>query len=385
MMEFLVLLLPVAAASGWLAARRSFNKGKRFHAGRNIDYFKGLNFLLNEQPDKAIDVFIQMLEVDSETVETHLALGNLFRRRGEVDRAIRIHQNLIARPTLQPEHRAQALLELGQDYMRAGLYDRAESLFQELTESNLHREQALASLLLIYEREKEWDKSLKISNKLESITGEQLNNQRAHYYCELADEAHDSGDQKLASDYLRKAHGCNRDSVRAAILLGEMEKTKGSYKTAIKTFKKVAENSPVYLSIILPSLRDCYDAIDDKEAFRDLLQGLVSTNHGFTETTMLGQIIREEDGDAAAALFLKEHLKKYPSLDGLYQLVSLEPKDECITSSEMSQLLKVLLERLVEENPAFKCITCGFSAKTMHWQCPSCNKWSSVRPVQMIV
>jgi lipopolysaccharide biosynthesis regulator YciM len=385
MMELLVLLLPVAAISGWMAAKRSYGKGKQFYTSRNIDYFKGLNFLLNEQPDKAIDVFIQMLEVDSETVETHLALGNLFRRRGEVDRAIRIHQNLIARPTLQPEHRAQALLELGQDYMRAGLYDRAESLFQELTESNLHREQALTSLLLIYEKEKEWNKSLQIASKLESITGEQLNDQRAHYYCELADQAHASSDLKLTKEYLKKACECNKDSVRAAILLGEMDKAKGSYKAAIKTFKNIAQNNPVYLSIILPSLRDCFVAIDDKGAFRDFLQQFVKSNQGLTEVIMLSQMIRDEDGAAAAALFLKEHLKENPSLDGLYQLVSLEPKGECITTSEMSQLLRVLLEKLVEDNPGYQCTTCGFSAKTMHWQCPSCNKWSGIHPVQAVV
>lgn len=384
MMELLLLLLPVAAASGWIAAKRSQSKGKQFHAGRNIDYFKGLNFLLNEQPDKAIDVFIQMLEVDSETVETHLALGNLFRRRGEVDRAIRIHQNLIARPTLQPEHRAQALLELGQDYMRAGLYDRAESLFQELTESNLHREQALASLLLIYEKEKEWDKALEITSKLESITGEQLDNQRAHYYCEMADEAYATDDLKLASGYLKKAQECNKDSVRAAILLGEMEKAKGSYKAAIKTFSKITHDNPIYLSEILPSLLACYEAIDGKVAFRGFLQNLVGKHNGFTGTSMLSQIIKDEDGDAAAALFLKNHLEENPSLDGLYRLVSLEPKNECVTSSEMSRILKILLERLVEENPGYKCTTCGFGAKTMHWQCPSCNKWSGIQPVQGI-
>ncbi len=384
MMELLLLLLPVAAASGWMAAKRSYGKGKQFYTSRNIDYFKGLNFLLNEQPDKAIDVFIQMLEVDSETVETHLALGNLFRRRGEVDRAIRIHQNLIARPTLQPEHRAQALLELGQDYLRAGLYDRAESLFQELTESNLHKEQALANLLLIYEKEKEWNKSLQISSKLESITGERLNNQRSHYYCEMADEAHAAADSKLASEYLKRAYECNKESVRAAILLGEMDKKKGNYKNAIKTLKKVAQNNPVYLSIILPSLQECYEAIEDKDAFRKFLQEYVRINNGLTEVIMLSQIIKDEDSDAAA-MFLKEHLKDNPSLDGLYQLVSLDPISESITTAEMSQLLKALLEKLVEKNPGYKCTTCGFRAKTMHWQCPGCNSWSSIQPVQAIV
>jgi lipopolysaccharide biosynthesis regulator YciM len=385
MMELLLLLLPVAAASGWIAAKRSYGKGKRFYTSRNIDYFKGLNFLLNEQPDKAIDVFIQMLQVDSETVETHLALGNLFRRRGEVDRAIRIHQNLIARPTLQPEHRAQALLELGQDYMRAGLYDRAESLFQELTDSNQHREQALDSLLLIYEKEKEWNKSLTISSQLESITGEKLNNQRSHYYCEMAEEAQAAADVKMAAEYLRKAQECNKDSIRAAILLGEIEREKGSYKTAIKTFKKVAQNNPVYLSLVLPSLGSCYAAIDDKGAFRKFLQDFVSNNHGLTEAIMLSKIIREEDGEVAASTFLKEHLNNNPSLDGLYQLVSLEPGEELITTAEIVQWLSVMLDKDVEKNPGYQCTTCGFSAKTMHWQCPGCNTWSSIQPVQASV
>lgn len=385
MMELVVLLLPVAALSGWIAAKRSHAKGKQPQLNSNTNYFKGLNFLLNEQPDKAIDVFIQMLEVDSDTVETHLALGNLFRRRGEVDRAIRVHQNLIARPTLKPEHRSQALLELGQDYMRAGLYDRAEGLFQELTESNAHQVQALSSLLFIYEKEKEWNSSLQTSAKLESATGKQLNNQRAHYYCELADEARISGDIKLAGVYLKKAQGCNKDSIRAAILLGEVEQQKGNYKTAIKVLKKVVQNNPVYLSIALPSLRDCYESVGNQADLRFFLQEFIVSNHRLAGASTLSQMIREEDGEEAAAKFLKEHLKKYPSLDGLYQLVSLESGGESITNAEILQLLTALLDKMVEENSGYKCTTCGFSAKTMHWLCPSCNSWSSIHPAQNLV
>lgn len=384
-MELVVLLLPVAALSGWFAAKRSHAKGKQPYSNHNTDYFKGLNFLLNEQPDKAIDVFIQMLEVDSDTVETHLALGNLFRRRGEVDRAIRVHQNLIARPTLKPELRSQALLELGQDYMRAGLYDRAESLFHELTESNVHQEQALSSLLFIYEKEKEWDSSLQTAAKLESVTGKQLNNQRAHYYCELADEARISGDIKLAGVYLKKAQGCNKDSIRAAILLGEVEQQKGNYKTALKMFNKVAQNNPVYLSIVLPALRDCYEAMGTQADLRSFLQEFIATNGGLAGAVTLSQIISDEDGVEAAAKFLLEHLKQYPSLDGMRQLISLESKEQTITKTEILQLLNALLDKMVEDNSGYKCTTCGFSAKTMHWLCPSCNSWSSIHPEQNLV
>ncbi len=381
MMELLLLLLPVAAASGWIAAKRSDSDKKSLSPERNPDYYKGLNFLLNEQPDKAIDVFVHMLEVDSETVETHLALGNLFRRRGEVDRAIRIHQNLIARPTLKHEHRAQALLELGQDYMRAGLFDRAESLFQELTESNLHREQALANLLVIYEREKEWDKSLRTASQLESITGEELNDQCSHYYCELAEEAHAAADMTLAADYLQQAYACNRESARAAILMGEMEKSKGNYKAATKAFNTIARNSPEYLPVVLPSIKECYENSADGETYREYLEQLVQTNKGMVEAISLTQIIREEDGDTAAVYYLKEYLKEHPSLDGLYQLVAMEPDDGTIINSEMLLLLRRLLDKLLDDSPAYKCVTCGFNAKTMHWQCPSCNKWSSIKPV----
>ena len=179
--NLLWLLLPLAAASGWLGARIEQKRRARRNAfDLPSAYFKGLNFLLNEQPDKAIEVFTQVLEVNSETVETHLALGNLFRRRGEVERAIRIHQNLIARPTLDREQRSHALLELGQDYLKAGLFDRAENLFLELAEIRLHSEQALRLLLRIYQQEKEWGKAISSARKLARLSGENMNSVIAH-------------------------------------------------------------------------------------------------------------------------------------------------------------------------------------------------------------
>jgi hypothetical protein len=173
MIEYLLLLLlPVAVYFGWWLARaierRSSGKRKRLFSDQ---YFQGLNYLLNEQPDKAIQVFLELAEVNQETVETHMALGNLFRRRGEVDRAIRFHQNIIAKHGLQPEQRTQALLELGEDYMRAGLLDRAERLFSELIETDAHTPSALRSLLDIYQQEKDWDKALEQAQRLEQVTG----------------------------------------------------------------------------------------------------------------------------------------------------------------------------------------------------------------------
>ena len=189
MAELLWLLLPIAAAAGWLAASQDARKKVRRITGISSDYFKGLNFLLNEQPDKAIEVFIRMVEVDSDTAETHLALGHLFRRRGEVDRAIRIHQNLIARPKIDPEIKTLAVLELGEDYMKAGLFDRAENLFLELIEMNEHTTIALTQLRDIYQQEKDWEKAISICSRLETVSNKSMHMLIAQYYCELAEES----------------------------------------------------------------------------------------------------------------------------------------------------------------------------------------------------
>jgi lipopolysaccharide biosynthesis regulator YciM len=183
MQDLLWLLLPVAVAFGWFAAQRSKGKpGSCSDSMLGSEYIKGLNYLLNEQQDKAIDVFIRMLEVNSDTVETHLALGNLFRKRGEVDRAIRIHQNLIARTSLSEEQRTDALLELGQDYMKAGLFDRAEALFKELLEHNVHISSALPLLLDIYQQEKDWDNAIAIADQMGFVGEQPARSVIAHFY-----------------------------------------------------------------------------------------------------------------------------------------------------------------------------------------------------------
>ena len=205
--DFLWLLLPLAAASGWLAGWYGKRRRESVAAADDLrsNYFKGINYLLNEQPDKAIEAFIKVLEVDSETVETHLALGNLYRRRGEVDRAIRIHQNLIARPNLESEQRSEALLELGHDYLSAGLLDRAENLLQELADGGDYRVQALRQLIDIYEQEKDWSKAIACGHLLEKVTGNHLSPVIAHYQCELAERLRESGEADAALEMVNKA------------------------------------------------------------------------------------------------------------------------------------------------------------------------------------
>ena len=382
MVELLILLLPLAAASGWLAARRSMAKAAEACASeQNPAYFQGLNYLLNEQPDKAIDVFVKLVEVDSETVETHLALGNLFRRRGEVDRAIRIHQNLIARPTLSRDQRAQALLELGLDYMRAGLFDRAESLFTELTEGNLYCEQSLHNLLLIYQQEKDWEKCLKVAQQLESQDGQGMRLERAHYNCELAEAALSGGDSEAALNFIKKAQGVDPDNVRAGLMAARLEVAQGNCKTAIRILQQIEKKDPEYLSEILPSLIECFQLLGQREELRGYLEQLLEKRNDIAPALALADIIQQEDGEPAATQFITHYLRSHPNLRGLKRLISLKLSNAQTPESETLNILRGLIEQLLRNCPAYQCRQCGFTAKKLHWNCPGCKTWSSMKPV----
>lgn len=380
MMELFWLLLPVAAASGWWAAKRSVSRQEVTAAERSPGYFSGLNYLLNEQPDKAIDVFIKMLEVDSDTVETHLALGNLFRRRGEVDRAIRIHQNLIARPMLNREQRAQALLELGRDYMKAGLFDRAESLFNELGEMNMFQAQALENLLTIYQQEKDWEKCLQVAKRLEQRTGTSRRRECAHYYCELAEEAQLRKDLVKTSKLLKKAHLSDESCVRATILQGRIEAMSGSPKSAIRTLRQVEKQDPAYLSEVLPEIIECYRELGNRAELVRYLRKLYERHHSISSVLALTDFIQEDDGEEAALRFLSSYLHAHPHLEGLNRMVGLSLKSGHTDGWGSLQILQQVLTQLLEHRAAYQCASCGFTAKTLHWQCPSCKSWSSIKP-----
>jgi lipopolysaccharide biosynthesis regulator YciM len=383
--EWWLLLLPVAAASGWwIGMRTSMHFRSQNNSELSSDYFKGLNYLLNEQPDKAIEVFIKMVEVDSETVETHLALGNLFRRRGEVDRAIRIHQNLIARPTLSRQQRTQALLELGQDYMRAGLFDRAETLFQELVELDDYTEQALHYLMDIYQQEKDWDKAISVVQKLESITGKNRHTVLAHYYCELAEQAKHSRDDDQTKKMIKRALSYDKNCVRASLLLAETEAEAGDYHAAIQTYKNVQHQDADYLPEIMEPMLDCYNKLGSGAEMSSYLKQTLQHHNSITLILTLAELIRKREGDHQSASFITEQLRKRPSVRGLDRLIELNLTHTDGKAHENLLILKDLVTKLLEGKPVYKCNNCGFTGKSMHWQCPGCKNWNTVKPIQGI-
>ena len=385
-LEALWLLLPVAAGTGWLAARGGTRRttGKRERAGLRSDYFQGINYLLNEQPDKALEVFIKLIEVDSETVETHLALGNLYRRRGDVDRAIRIHQNLIARESLSVSQRTDALLELGQDYMSAGLLDRAEDLFSELADDAGYRVQALRQLIDIYEQEKDWSKAIASARKLEKVTGNQLGWIIAHYWCEQAGRHRSDGDLERALKHVHQARNTHAACVRASLLEADIHAERGEHERAIRSLQRVEEQDPDFLPETVVRLHRSFRALDRTDVLDDYLSKLLE-RYGWTSVALaLADIRRESGGRREAIRFIIDRLRQRASVRGLDRLLDMQIEDRRDTgeTSEHIEILKGLTEELLFERPVYKCTHCGFPAKSLHWQCPGCKHWTSIRPIQ---
>ncbi|BDZ72985.1 lipopolysaccharide assembly protein B [Methylophaga marina] len=380
MFGWLFFLLPVAALSGWMMARRHYKRRYRQQdSSFSPDYFKGLNYLLNEQPDKAIDVFIGLLEVNSETVETHLALANLFRRRGESDRAIRIHQNLIARPSLSAQQRRQALVELGLDYMSAGVLDRAELLFLELLQQPGTPPEAPKQLLRIYQQEKKWQQAIDMAKHIE---GNDKTNTRAliaQFYCELAESVINK-DQHQTLNLLRSAHHYDANCVRASLLEGRIYIKNGQYRKAIRALQHVEKQNHYFLPEALPLLYDCFENTNNLDDFKDWLESLLNRYPHLTSARlMLTRLIEQTQSTEAAQAFLHAQLHQHPSVEGLHQLITLGEENH----QALIPLIKEVTTTLIHKGDRYTCKNCGFSGRTMHWLCPGCSSWSTMRPIEI--
>ncbi len=377
MIELLWLLLPVAAASGWWAARRSAANHAPGRASLSADYFKGLNYLVNEQPDKAIEVFVRLVEVDSETIEMHLALGNLFRRRGEVDRAIRIHQNLITRPTLDPEQRAHALLELGLDHLRAGLLDRAEALFQELTGHAHYGATALANLVEVYQLERDWEKAGETLERLQTLTGESHAEVLAQYQCERAEQARAAAAVGEAHACLQRALRLHPDCVRASLIEAELHRAAGDHEAAITSLMRVERQDARFLPEIVAPLMASYQALGRARELIAYLLPLVQRCGDVVLTAAVAELMAHEQGLAPARGFLIEQLRGRPSVQGLERLLALELDGASGVRAENLALLKDLMARLIAQRPQYQCRRCGFGGQSLYWQCPGCKSWNT--------
>jgi len=386
MTEYLpYLLLPVAMYFGWWVARNYGNRAARRKNRLFSDqYFQGLNYLLNEQPDKAIQVFLELADVNQDTVETHLALGNLFRRRGEVDRAIRFHQNIIAKSGLKPEQRTQALLELGEDYMRAGLLDRAERLFSELIESDAQTPSALRSLLDIYQQEKDWQAALKQAERLEQVEGVHLGGMMAQFCSELAEQSLAADDRQAARKYLRQARRHDPQSVRARFILARMATEEEELEAAMSAYEEIAEFDMGYLPDFMEDYLDIAKTANAMDRARAKLSEWAGSYNGISLILKLTEFVSSEEGPEAAGKYLVEALHTKPSVRGLDRLIEFRAAGH-LPAETSDDILKAVTARLMAKQPGYRCSHCGFSGQTHHWQCPSCRNWDTTRTVQGVL
>ena len=374
-----LLILPLFFGMGWLAARIDIRHV--IHESRALphSYFKGLNFLLNEQPDKAIEAFNEVVKVNPETVELHFALGSLFRRQGELDRAIRLHQNLLERPDLPTDNRVTALYELGQDYQRAGLLDRAEEAFIKL-EGTTYEQQAFDRLLQIYEHEKDWLKAIAITKKIETLAKVPYFKEVAHYDCELGSAEMLQSRFEPARQYLEQALVEYKACVRATLLLGDLAAAQGNYQEAIASWQRIESQNPAFLGLAAEKLREAYVKMNQPEQGLRLLAGYHAKYPSAELLNVVFRLTLENQGAEAASILIREELRRNPTLRGLDRLLEAEMLGATQDRRRDLEMVKDLVHQHTKRLGLYRCEHCGFRAKNYYWRCPGCARWESYSP-----
>ena len=376
-----VVLVPLAALAGWVIGRRGGERHSTSQVSKlSTTYFRGLNYLLNEQPDKAIELFLHIADLDKDTFETQVALGHLFRRRGEVDRAIRLHQALVQRPDLNDSQKVQALLALGEDYMRSGLLDRAETVFSDLAQIDQRAPQALRHLIGIYQAERDWGKAIENASRFEAATGEPMGKLIAQFECELADRQRAAGEVDAARASIARAYAADSTSVRAGISEGRLEAEAGNPAGAVRAFERAARHDPDYLPVILPALLESYDKVGERTGARAFLGEMSEHYRGISPVLALTKMVEAEEGVGAARRYLGQQLKDRPSVRGEAALIDLTLAEKADAEATLHDL-KHITDQLLVRNPSYRCNRCGFGARSHHWQCPSCKEWGTVKPL----
>lgn len=382
-----LLLMAFALGLAWLAGYRSrFRKLPGLKRNPEQDYFIGLNYLLNDEPDDAIDIFIDALALDSNTLATHLALCTLLRRRGKVDRAIEHGQFLLSDTSFGLRESNEIRINLVRSYLAAGLLDRAEKLLEELKRgSPAVREAALGLAITVYQMEKDWAQALQAALELLNICPAakraELQAQAAHFHCELAELALAQQDRTAARNELKKAIAINRSNVRIYLVLARIEMADGNVHEALKTLQKVQQFDEAYAGEASAAMLECIEhAGADPEALR-LLEGSPGAEPGSRQLLAKVAVARKEKGNAAALRLLQESLAAYPSLGVLARLLDTAAKEAGQQQGVLQQSAFVL-DQYLQSCPQYRCDNCGFDLKHLHWLCPGCSRWGTVKPLE---
>ena len=374
-----LLALPLFFGLGWIAARIDIRQVVRESRALPQSYLTGLNFLLAEKPDKAIDAFIEAVRIDPQTIELHFALGSLFRRRGETDRAIRLHQNIVAREDISDPQRLQALAALGEDYLKAGLLDRAEAVFLKLRNTP-HDDVSVRHLLEIYQQEKDWQKAIDVAQALPDHESVHWRTEVASFHCELATEALADSRVDDALAQIDKAFAVNPRCVRASLLLGESRARSGDDEGAIEAWKRVEQQDPSYLALIAEAVASAYNRLGRGEQGQTLLASWLARHPAID---VLEQVYRWElelRGARAAYDLVREELRRNPTLLGLEKLLEAAALTATAEQRGDVDLVRQLIHNHTRRVARYACRCCGFKARKFQWRCPACGGWETYPP-----
>ena len=382
-MEFepwMLLIFPLFFGMGWLAARTDIKELLSESSALPQSYFQGLNFLLNEQQDKAIEAFIEVVKVDPQTIELHFALGSLFRRRGEVDRALRMHHNLVDRADLDDNKRQQAIFELAQDYLKAGILDRAESLFRELGNTP-YAKPALEFLLELFQKEHDWIKAIEVAQRLTAVSGEQsYSKQAAFFYCELASEEIKGGAPVAARGHLQQALEIYPNAVRATMLRGDMAAAEGQHEEAIHIWKNIEAQDAQYLPLVAERMLNAYRSLDRELDGIALLREYLGKYHSLDLMNVVFDGVLKNEGSGAAYQLVRDELQRNPTLLGLDKLLEARLLEVPMDRRADVELVKDLVHKRTRNLAMYHCAHCGFKARQFYWHCPACQAWDSYSP-----
>jgi lipopolysaccharide biosynthesis regulator YciM len=379
-MEFepwMLLVFPLFFGMGWWAARLDIKNLLSESTALPESYFQGLNFLLNEQQDKAIDAFIEVVKIDPHTVELHFALGSLFRRRGEVDRALRMHHNLVDRADLDDDKRRQAIFELAQDYLKAGIFDRAESLFSELKETS-YAKPALEFLLELFQKEHDWLKAIGIAQTLSQVSEQTYSKLIAFFYCELAVE--EVNNKVKARNYLLLAREICPVCVLATILLGDMVNTEGNTLQAIEIWRGIETQDAHYLSLVANRLLTAYSLLNREAEGILLLREYLVKYHSIDLLYVIFDGMLKYESASSAYQLVRDELERNPTLLGLDKLLEARLLEMPMNRRADVEMVKNLIHKRTRNLVMYHCCNCGFKAKIFYWHCPACQAWDSYAP-----
>jgi len=384
MQELLFLLLPVAMAYSWFMGRNSIKqKDQTEKQDLSIKYSTGLNYLLSNQQDKAIDYLLEALKVEDDTVEAHFAMANLFRRRGELDRALKVHEHLVRQGHLPSKDKQQAIFELGKDFLSAGLYDRAEKMFTKLLKSKNYGLKSINNLLKIYQSTKDWQLGIDLKKAIIKAKDVKSLHTLANFYCELATSALDKDEFIAVIELLQQALELDPNSCRANWLMAKIYENHQQFEQASQCYQYIYQQDKEFFPDVIENMHHCYVQLDASDEFFTFIRKVYEETGSTTALLKYLEYIEIKHGVNKAIEFILSALKRRPTIKGFKHFVKMQMAESAKDShSESLDVIKELITAYLNMKPRYSCRSCGFNSSTHYWSCPSCHDWEQLKPVR---